>query len=183
MRTLLLLLYTGVRRAGALIVDGMLVIATPLVEKNPAKVLALRAPVVLSMARVVVLGFAAAMLRQIWRAGIAGWPDATLSISVVLALPVVGALERVRPSEVVLLARAMVGRFGHGGVRTLGSAYPTPSTAPSKFDDHRSDVGTPAPEANGETVASDDGRGADDGGEDDDPDTLRFARSLWGVAP
>ena len=79
------------------------------------------------------------MLRQIWRAGIAGWPDATLSISVVLALPVVGALERVRPSEVVSLARAMVGRFGHGGVRT-SAARPTPSTAPSKFDDHRSDV-------------------------------------------
>jgi hypothetical protein len=182
MRTLLQLLYKALRYASARLADGMLVIATPLVEKNPAKLLATRAPVVLSMARVVVLGFAVAMLRQIWRAGIAGWPDATLSISVVLALPVVGALERVRPSEVVSLARAMVGRFGHGGVRTMGSTYPTPSTAPSKFDDHRSDLPSTSSEPGAATTASDNGRGTDDGGEDDDPDRLRLAGAARGGA-
>jgi hypothetical protein len=127
------------RRTAALLVDGLLIVTTPLVEKNPAKTLATRAPVVLSMARVVVLGFAVAVLRHVWRAGVVGWPDATLSMSVVLALPVVGALERVRPSEVVSLARTLVGRFGHGEGAGAWSAPGQASTEPSKFDDHRSD--------------------------------------------
>jgi hypothetical protein len=68
-----------------------LIVTTPLVEKNPAKMLATRAPVVLSMARVVVLGFAVAVLRQVWRAGIGGWPDATQH------LRGAGAADRRRP--------------------------------------------------------------------------------------
>jgi hypothetical protein len=100
----------------------------------------------------------------------------------VLALPVVGALERVRPSEVVSLARTMVGRFGHGGVRTMGSTYPTPSTAPSKFDDHRSDTQGVVPASDPAGVMSDDGRGTDDGGDDDDPDTLHCAGAVRGGA-
>lgn len=44
-----------------------------------------------------VLAFAVGMVRQLWHAGIAGWPDATLAIAVVLALPTLGALERVTP--------------------------------------------------------------------------------------
>ena len=133
------LLYKGARRIGALLGGGMLIVTTPLVEKNPAKVLASRAPVVLSMARVVVLGFAVALLRQVWRAGIAGWPDATLSMAIVLALPVVGALERVGPREVVSLAKTMLERFGQGDVRRLGSVYAEPSAEPWKYDDHRID--------------------------------------------
>ena len=152
MTRLLTLLYRTTAPLFAYLVQGLLILTTPLVEKNPAKVLALRTPVVLSMARVVVLGFAIAVLRQIWRAGVAGWPDATLSIAVVLALPVVGALERVQPTDVLALTQTLVGRFGKGAVRPTGSVYPVPPTAPSKFDDHRSD-GASTPDARGPSDA------------------------------
>jgi hypothetical protein len=104
---------------------------TPLLEKNVIKTLAVDVPLVFSMGRVIVLAFALCMLRQIWRAGIAGWPEATLSIAIVLALPVLGALERVTPDRVVDLASALVGRFGVESTR---------SREPSKFDDHRADT-------------------------------------------
>lgn len=109
---------------------------TPLLEKNVIKTLSLDVPVVFSMSRVIVLAFAVAMLRQIWRAGVAGWPDATLSMAIVLALPLLGALERVKPTDAVELAKTLLARFGVGGVRRIGGVY---STEPSKFDDHRDD--------------------------------------------
>jgi hypothetical protein len=108
---------------------------TPLLEKNVIKTLSLDLPVVFSMGRIIVLVFAVAVIRQIWRAGIAGWPDATLAIAIVLAIPVFGALERVKPAEVVTLANTLINRFGVRATRTLGSVY---SREPSKFDDHRS---------------------------------------------
>ena len=74
-------------------------------------------PVVFSMSRVIVLAFAIAMFRQIWRAGIAGWPDATLAIAIVLALPMLGALERVKPADALEFAKSLISRFGVGGVR------------------------------------------------------------------
>jgi hypothetical protein len=67
-----------------------LTVLSPFLEKNPLKTFMLDVPVVFSMSRLIVLAFAIALLRQIWRAGIAGWPDATLSIAIVVALPVVG---------------------------------------------------------------------------------------------
>src|SRR5437868_8495433 len=103
---------------------------TPLLEKNVVKTLSLDVPLVFSMGRLIVLGFAVAMLRQIWRAGIAGWPDATLAMAIVLAIPVFGALERVKPAEVVTLASTVINRFGVGATRTMGSVY---SREPSKF--------------------------------------------------
>jgi hypothetical protein len=109
---------------------------TPLAEKNPVKTLTLDVPFVLSMSRVIVLAFAVALLRQIWRAGIAGWPDATLSISIVLALPIVGALDRATPRDILAFAKTVVGRFGVGATRAIGSIY---GEEPSKFDDHRDD--------------------------------------------
>ena len=109
---------------------------TPLLEKNVVKTLALDAPVVFSMSRLIVLAFAAGMLRQIWRAGVAGWPDATLSIAIVLALPLLGALERVKPAETIELAKTFVRRIGIGGARQVSNVY---GEEPSKFDDHRQD--------------------------------------------
>ena len=109
---------------------------TPLLEKNVVKTLALDAPVVFSMSRVIVLAFAVGMLRQIWRAGVAGWPDATLSIAIVLALPLLGALERVKPGETIELAKTLFRRIGIGGVRHGASVF---GEEPSKFDDHRND--------------------------------------------
>jgi hypothetical protein len=116
----------------------LFVVVTPLLEKNVIKTLSFEAPVVFSMSRVIVLAFAIGELRQMWRAGIAGWPEATLAIAIVLALPLLGALERVRPHEVVGLAKALLARFGEGGVRPMASVYDA-KREPSKFDDHRND--------------------------------------------
>jgi hypothetical protein len=112
---------------------------TPLLEKNVIKTIALDVPVVFSMSRLVVLTFAVAMLRQLWRVGAAGWPDATLAIAIVLALPLLGALERVDAGDVVALARVLVRRFGVGDVPRTAVPDAHPSSEPSKYDDHRSD--------------------------------------------
>jgi hypothetical protein len=116
----------------------LLAVLTPLLEKNVIKTLGVEAPVVFSMSRVIVLAFAVAMLHQIWHAGIAGWPEATLAIAIVLALPMLAALERVKPSEVVALAKTLVNRFGVGNTREMTSVY-AESAEPSKYDDHRAD--------------------------------------------
>ena len=117
----------------------VLALLTPLFEKNPSKTMTFsrcHVPMVLSMARLIVLAFAVAMLQLIGRAGIAGWPDSTLCIAIVLALPLLSALERVRPEHTIALFRALAQRFGVGAVRTIRSIYPT---EPSKYDDHRDD--------------------------------------------
>jgi hypothetical protein len=115
-----------------------LAIVTPLLEKNVLKTLPLDLPVIFSMSRVIVLAFACAMLRQIWRAGIAGWPEASLSIAIVLALPMLGALDKVKPAEALELAKVLLSRFGAGDVRRMATLY-DPGVEPSKYDDHRSD--------------------------------------------
>ena len=109
----------------------LLAALTPLLEKNVLKTFAVDVPLVFSMGRVIVLAFALGMLRHIWHAGVVGWPDATLSMAIVLALPVFSALDRVAPERVVDLAQAMVGRFGIG--------HPAVGE-PSKYDDHRMDA-------------------------------------------
>ena len=98
----------------------LLAIATPLLEKNAAKTLTARAldvPLVFSMARVIVLAFAIAIIHQVWNVGIAGWPEATLSIAIVLAVPLLGALERAKPADAIALAKALAGRFGIGSTK------------------------------------------------------------------
>ncbi len=117
---------------------AILALLTPLLEKNVLKTASLDVPMVFSMSRVIVLSFAIAMLRQVWKAGIAGWPDATLAIAIVLALPIVGALERCAPEQVVGLTKTLLNRFGAGAVRELANVY-APSREPSKFDDHVED--------------------------------------------
>ena len=96
-----------------------LVVVTPLLEKNVLKTLAVDVSVVFSMTRLIVLAFAVVVLRRVWHDGIGGWPEATLSIAIVLALPVVGALDRVTPAEVIDLAKTLVGRFGTGAPRDV----------------------------------------------------------------
>jgi peptidoglycan/LPS O-acetylase OafA/YrhL len=85
---------------------------TPLLEKNVLKTVALDTPVVFSMSRVIVLAFAVGMLKHIWHAGVAGWPDAMLAIAVVLALPILGALERLDSQQVVDFATSLARRLG-----------------------------------------------------------------------
>ena len=112
---------------------------TPLLEKNVLKTLNMDVPLVFSMSRLVVLAFATGVMRQLWSAGIAGWPDATLAIAVVLALPILGALDRVAPERVVDLATALIGRVATGETRRVANAYAGAEREPSKFDDHRID--------------------------------------------
>ena len=116
---------------------GLMALVSPLLEKNPAKTVGIETPFVFSMSRVIVAAFASAMIHQIWLAGIAGWPEATLSIAIVLAIPIMNALDRVSAADVVTLATTLVGKFGEGALRTVGSVYPT---EPSKYDDHRNDA-------------------------------------------
>lgn len=110
---------------------------TPLLEKNVLKTVGVDIPLVFSMSRLIVLAFAVGMLRQLWQAGIAGWPEATLAIAIVLALPVLGAVEHATPEQVTDLARMLLGRFGVGDPRHVGSVYDRQE--PSKYDDHRTD--------------------------------------------
>ncbi len=114
----------------------LLALLTPLFEKSAIKTLMIDVPVVFSMSRLIVLAFATGMLHQLWHAGIAGWPEATLSVAIVLALPLLGALERVPPDQFLDFSKVLLERFGTGAVRTVGSTY---SSAPSKYDDHRND--------------------------------------------
>ena len=52
-------------------------------------------------------------------------PQATLSISVVLALPILGALERATPEQVVDVTKALIGTLGVGE-STLGARQAEP---------------------------------------------------------
>ena len=108
----------------------LLAALTPLLEKNVVKTFAVDVPLVFSMGRIIVLAFAIGMLRHLWHASALGWPEATLSMAIVLALPVFTALDRVTPERVVELASGLFGRFGVGQ---------TAAREPSKFDDHRHD--------------------------------------------
>lgn len=113
----------------------LMAVITPLLEKNPAKALATSGSAfVFSMSRLVVLGFATAMLRQVWQRGLGGWPDATLSIAIVLALPLLGALDRVSPEQVLAFGGAVIGRFGIGEPQLAGWSN---NGEPTRFDNHR----------------------------------------------
>jgi hypothetical protein len=85
-------------------------------EKNPTKLLAIEAPVIFSAGRVVVLALAAAVVRRLWMPAPIGWPDATLGAVVAIALPVLEALRRVQPADVVALAKDVIERLGIGDV-------------------------------------------------------------------
>jgi len=129
-------IWKGVARRvadGALAV--LMAVITPLLEKNPAKALATAGSAfVFSMSRLVVLAFATAMLRQLWQTGVGGWPDATLAIAIVLALPLLGALDHASPEQVLALGGALIGRFGIGEPRLPSWSY---TGEPTRFDNHR----------------------------------------------
>ncbi|HVT39893.1 MAG TPA: hypothetical protein VHE78_12660 [Gemmatimonadaceae bacterium] len=117
----------------------VLALVTPFLEKNQSKldsVTTIFVPLMFSMTRVIVCLFAGAMLRQVSRAGITGWPEATLCIAIVLALPILNALERVRPRDVLSFGERLLQRFGEGAIRQVDGLY---RAEPSKYDDHRSD--------------------------------------------
>ncbi len=94
----------------------------------------------------IVLAFALAVLRQIRRACVAGRPVATVSIAIVLALPLLGALERVKRADTIELVKTLFLPIGIGDVRRVASLL---GEEPSKYDDHRRDdqqpVASPMP--------------------------------------
>lgn len=131
---------TNSTRAGArtfsVVRAALLALVTPLLEKNPVKALAADTTLVFSMTRLIWLAFAIACLRQIGAAGVAGWPEATLAIAIVLAPPLLSALERVEPKDVLSFGQVLLGRFGLGEARRLTSVF---AEEPSPHDDHHID--------------------------------------------
>jgi hypothetical protein len=123
-------------RALGAIRTALLALVTPLLEKNPVKALAADTTLVFSMTRLIWLAFAIACLRQIGAAGVAGWPEATLAIAIVLAPPLLSALERVEPRDVLAFGQVLLGRFGLGEARRLASVY---AEEPSIHDNHNPD--------------------------------------------
>ena|SRR5690349_16958172 len=115
---------------------ALLALVTPLLEKNPVKALAADTALVFSMTRLIWLAFAITCLRQIAAAGVAGWPEATLAIAIVLAPPLLSALERVEPKDVLAFGQVLLGRFGLGEARRLTNVY---AEEPSPHDDHHND--------------------------------------------
>lgn len=112
---------------------------TPLLEKNAIKTLAVGVPLVFSMSRIVVLAFAAGMVRQLWKIGISSWPEATLAMTIVLALPMLGALERAAPEQTFDVIKTLIGRFGVGEQRAALSLFRNDLRDPSRYDNHWSD--------------------------------------------
>jgi hypothetical protein len=115
---------------------ALLALVTPLLEKNPVKALAADTSLVFSMTRLIWLAFAIVCLRQIGAAGVGGWPEATLAIAIVLAPPLLSALERVEPKDVLSFGQVLLGRFGLGEARRLANVY---AEEPSPHDDHHLD--------------------------------------------
>lgn len=101
---------------------------SPVLEKNVVKTLATDSKLVLSMSRLIVVAFAAVVLKEFWQSGIGGWPNVALGIATVLALPLMSSLEHANPDQVLALTRLLLTRLGQ-----------TPGTEPSKLDDHRED--------------------------------------------
>lgn len=92
------------------------ILLSPFAEKNPVKALSSVAPIVLSMSRVTVAVFTAVDAYRLATAKSVGWPEATLAIALVFALPVLSALNKVSPQEVVAFGAKIIERFGVGDV-------------------------------------------------------------------
>lgn len=101
-----------------------LVMLSPLLEKNPQKVLASRAPVVFSITRIVICAFAIGMFRQMLHAGVVSWPEVTLCVALIFSNHIAAALEKLPAADVVAFGRAIVDHLGVGDARTIGSLYP-----------------------------------------------------------
>lgn len=101
--------WSWMRSAGAFIIS-------PLAEKNPIKTYSSCAPIVLSMSRIAVATFVVVDAIRLAHAVAIGWPEATLAIGLVFALPVLRALDKVSPHEVLAFGSIMMNRFGVGDV-------------------------------------------------------------------
>ncbi|MDP1859697.1 MAG: hypothetical protein Q8K82_13560 [Gemmatimonadaceae bacterium] len=92
-------------------------LVSPISEKNATKVLASFAPIMLSGSRVTVAVFAYVMAKRLLETKTAmGWPESTIVLGLIFALPILAALEKVSPQDVVAFGEKIVGRFGLGDV-------------------------------------------------------------------
>lgn len=107
---------------------------SPWAEKNPVSVASVDAPYVLSLSRCIVTAFSYGMYQQMKVAAIAGWPEATLCIALVYAIPILNALQQSKAADVLDFGKVLLSRFGVGDVRTVGSLM---QREPSKHDDER----------------------------------------------
>jgi hypothetical protein len=126
----------AINTRGGFIRAALFALVTPLLEKNPVKALAADTALVFSMTRLIWLAFAIACLRQISATGVAGWPEATLAIAIVLAPPLLSTLERVDPHDVLAFGQVLLGRFGLGEARRITSVY---AEEPTPHDNHQPD--------------------------------------------
>lgn len=118
------------RRHGPLVQLAAIVLS-PIAEKNPVKALSSLAPIVLSMSRITVLVFTIVDASRLATAEMIGWPEVTLAIALVFALPVLAALNKVSASEVVAFGGKILERFGVGAV----AQPPYPSMDQDERDD------------------------------------------------
>lgn len=91
-------------------------VISPLAEKNPVKMYASEAHVVLSMSRIAVATFLVVDAIRLAHVTAIGWPEATLAIGIVFALPILRALDKVSPHEVLAFGAGIISRFGVGDV-------------------------------------------------------------------
>jgi uncharacterized protein (TIGR02594 family) len=95
---------------------GLAILVSPIADKNPVKIWAYRAPVVLSAERIICIGAFVLWGYVVFRQPelLNGWPAATFGVFIVLALPITRALSRA-PAEMALrFAETLVGRLGRG---------------------------------------------------------------------
>ncbi len=110
------------------------VLLSPWAEKNSCRALSVDAPYVLSLSRCIVTAFSYGMYQQMVAVGIAGWPEATLCIALVYAIPILNALSQSKASDVLDFGKTLVNRFGVGEVRRVAALT---AREPSKHDDER----------------------------------------------
>ena len=131
-------------RAWRVVCDVSVALSSPLLEKGAGLTRATDAldlPVVLSMKRLIVLIFAVVVARQVAQAGVTDWPLATLAITTICALPLLAALEKADPADVLALVRTMLAKVTQQAGSVLKALD---AIRPSKYDDHRNDGPTPA---------------------------------------
>lgn len=92
-------------------------IVSPISEKNPVKVLSSFAPIMLSGSRITVAVFTYVIARRLLETKVAiGWPESTMVLGLIFALPLLAALEKMSPADVVAFGTKIVERFGIGDV-------------------------------------------------------------------
>jgi hypothetical protein len=118
----------------------VIIVLSPLIEKRGPGPYDGAGPWMLSMKRVIVVLFAGVCAGQIAATGVVGWPMATLSVAIVVALPLMTALEAMPPHAALELAEHVIARLGVGSTGGTGAAPAHRAPEPSKWDDHRIDA-------------------------------------------